>query len=565
MPFQSYPSARARLSSEVTHRLEASTVFDGLVDDEGKGGRLYRAYAHHLSRACWHGGRIILRQTSPESEGIYDFILELHKVCDGQWDKFVESGVAREHLDTWLEFTGMFLSSLGNHFDDGDQKVVPSVPRDTLKKMAALSSGAASKLEEILDTMLAAQPSSLGYASETSQSCYYPGGERVSHEEAEAVTKLMESLKIAPENTRLFKAARSTASGSEESHIFEILQASAEVDAEPQFLADIEVGGKYRAKVFLRRGDHSVEMTKICANLIEASKYTANETQTLALSQLIQTFRTGDYQAFHAAQQTWVQDKAPRVEHCMGFLFGYRDPYGMRAEWQASAGIADSKETEKMSWLVEKSTEIICTLPWAVRGENNGKGPFEPSELDVPDFAVIHVLASLSSTVWEATNITLDDQDGKRHGVKNIVYGNRMSLNSRPGRPCYYVHISESKEFKNAAHICRFISTATHELIGHGTGKLLAEVAPGKYNFDHTNPPISPVTGEPVKTWYKPGETWISVFGKLAPTVEECRAFLIADYLTDNKSILSLFGYDEHSTPSAEDSEYRQSCANLHC
>lgn len=62
----------------------------------------------------------------------------------------------------------------------------------------------------------------------------------------------------------------------------------------------------------------------------------------------------------------------------------------MRAEWQASAGIADSKETKKMIQLVGQSTEIVCTLSWAVPGENNGKKPFQPSELDVLDFAVIH-------------------------------------------------------------------------------------------------------------------------------------------------------------------------------
>lgn len=101
---------------EVTHKFEASEVFEGLVDDEAKDGILYRAYAHYLSRACWHGGRIILRQTSPESEGIFDFILELHKGCNGRWDKLLESGITQDHLNTWLEFAGMFLSSLGNHY-----------------------------------------------------------------------------------------------------------------------------------------------------------------------------------------------------------------------------------------------------------------------------------------------------------------------------------------------------------------------------------------------------------------------------------------------------------------
>ncbi|KAK0099274.1 bifunctional diacylglycerol diphosphate phosphatase/phosphatidate phosphatase [Cadophora gregata] len=119
---------RVSKEDEVTHKLEANNVFEGLVDDGSKDWLRYRKYAHFLSRACWHGGRIILRQTSPESEGIYDFILELYKACDGDWNKFVESGVAREHLDTWLEFAGMFLSSLGNHFVSTGNRLMASPP-----------------------------------------------------------------------------------------------------------------------------------------------------------------------------------------------------------------------------------------------------------------------------------------------------------------------------------------------------------------------------------------------------------------------------------------------------
>lgn len=106
------------------------------------------------------------------------------------------------------------------------------------------------------------------------------------------------------------------------------------------------------------------------------------------------------------------------------------------------------------------------------------------------------------------------------------------------------------------AHISRFIGTAIHELVGHGTGKLLAETGPGTFNFDHKNRPISPITGQPIQTWYEPGETWNSVFGKLAPTVEECRAFLVANYLADNKDILALFGYDQNTKPTSDDREY---------
>ena len=57
-------------------------------------------------------------------------------------------------------------------------------------------------------------------------------------------------------------------------------------------------------------------------------------------------------------------------------------------------------------------------------------------------------------------------------------------------------------------------------LLGHGCGKLLQETSEGEYNFDQKNPPVSPLTGKPVTTWYKPGQTWGSVFGGLAGAYE---------------------------------------------
>jgi dipeptidyl-peptidase-3 len=55
----------------------------------------------------------------------------------------------------------------------------------------------------------------------------------------------------------------------------------------------------------------------------------------------------------------------------------------------------------------------------------------------------------------------------------------------------------------NCAHIVRFNTTAIHGLISHGSGKLLSEPTPEEFNFDHVQPPISPVTGNPIETWYK--------------------------------------------------------------
>lgn len=102
--------------TKAAHRLEFRRVFDSLVEDGSQEGKAYQAYVHHLARACWHGTRIMLRQTSPEAEGIFDFILALHKACDGRWDAFRQYGVSQEDIDAWLEFSALFLSGIGNYF-----------------------------------------------------------------------------------------------------------------------------------------------------------------------------------------------------------------------------------------------------------------------------------------------------------------------------------------------------------------------------------------------------------------------------------------------------------------
>lgn len=91
------------------------------------------------------------------------------------------------------------------------------------------------------------------------------------------------------------------------------------------------------------------------------------------------------------------------------------------------------------------------------------------------------------------------------------------------------------------------VQVGIHELLGHGTGKLLQETAPGTYNFDIKSPPISPVTNKPVTSWYKPQQTWGGVFSAVAASYEECRAECVAMALSCEFEILRLFGFGDGS------------------
>ena len=81
----------------------------------------------------------------------------------------------------------------------------------------------------------------------------------------------------------------------------------------------------------------------------------ANDTQVQMLNKYIESFTTGDNKAHQVSQAVpllkcidlepvpallqdgsvyWVQDKGPVVENYIGFIESYRDPLGVRGEWE---------------------------------------------------------------------------------------------------------------------------------------------------------------------------------------------------------------------------------------
>lgn len=60
---------------------------------------------------------------------------------------------------------------------------------------------------------------------------------------------------------------------------------------------------------------------------------------------------------------------------------------------------------------------------------------------------------------------------------------------------------------------------------------------------------MSPLTGEKVTGYYRPGATYSSVFGPLAASFEECRAEAVAMALVCDFDILSIFGFGSGGAP----------------
>lgn len=141
----------------------------------------------------------------------------------------------------------------------------------------------------------------------------------------------------------------------------------------------------------MTRGDHTDELNRISLCIDEARKYTANTTQESFLSFCQDSFRTGDIEAYKQSQRLWVKDLQPSIEVILGFVEPYRDPMGVRAEFEGLVAVTDKEETRMLTNLVENSDKFIRTLPWALDSiENGGKGPFEKVLFEKPDFTSLH-------------------------------------------------------------------------------------------------------------------------------------------------------------------------------
>lgn len=85
------------------------------------------------------------------------------------------------------------------------------------------------------------------------------------------------------------------------------------------------------------------------------------------------------------------------------------------------------------------------------------------------------------------------------------------------------------------------IHVACHELLGHGTGKLIYR------NADGSCPSFTdPITKEKFESCYEEGEVWNTKFGQISCSYEECRADACGFFLCTLKEVYTLFGFEDN-------------------
>lgn len=236
-----------------------------------------------------------------------------------------------------MEYAVQFLGNCGNYKGFGDSKFIPRLPPSSLKALASATPETKAAFEKASKTgggIYETKEQSLmhlGYPGAGHMTTYYPESPNISQDEITAIGDLMEQKGLPLENTRLKK----TASGD-----FELLIASGVSSPPPRDrdLGEVEtfdLDGKLKGKkVNLVFGDHKEEMAKIAHSIKQASLHAANDTQKKMLDAYALSFGAGSIEAFKESQRIWVKDQKPALETNIGFVETYRDPHGVRGEWE---------------------------------------------------------------------------------------------------------------------------------------------------------------------------------------------------------------------------------------
>jgi len=506
-------------------RLDAKTAWNHLTKDE-------QLYSHYLSRASWWGGLIVLLQTSPESPDIFRLI---HKINTSQpvselKADLAAAGLTEQEITAYLVYCSGFYGNMGNYKGFGDSKFVPNLEEDRFELLVRSSKAfkdAPDAMENLWSNVktplfsLSDKEKQLGLGDKGITKYFTPN---CCQADSDLINKYFKSKNIEGYINRVIKTE------TDGKVTYEIRNAGAidSIASEEDF-----EGCTFKVTA----GDYNQLMQKVCDNIKLAIPYAANSNEKNMLEQYIQSFSEGSLDRHKDGSRFWIKNKGPIVETYIGFIETYRDPTGMRGEFEGFVSMVNKEMSANFQVLVDKAEELLPKLPWAKE--------FEKDKFLRPDFTSLDVLTFAGSGVPAGINIPNYDEIRQEEGFKNVSLGNVLSSSYQVTKPSPFVSAADNEILKKWKVPSFEVQVGLHELLGHGSGKLFYE---GNYPGGLSNP----LTGESVGQ-YDAGDTYDSVFTSIGSSYEECRAECVGLHLCLEAGVCEIFG---HSGADIEDIKY---------
>jgi len=506
-------------------RLDASTAFSHLTPGE-------QLYSHYLSQASWWGGLVVLLQTSQESPDIFRMVHRINTAQDVASMKVdaLAAGLTEQEVTAYLVYCSGFYGNMGNYKGFGDSKFVPNLEVNRLELFVKNTKAYKDKPEEMEKLWemvkgpmysLTDQEKQLGLGKKGVTKYFTPNCDIA---DSDLVNSFMKAKKMEGYINRVIKTKEN------EKVVYEIRHAGVE---EKELYREEFEGCLFKVTT----GDYNDLLNKVCENLELAGKHASNSDEKNMLVQYIKSFREGSLDRHKDGSRFWIKNKGPIVETYIGFIETYRDPAGMRGEFEGFVSMVNKEMSAKFQVLVDKAEEMLPALPWPKE--------FEKDTFLRPDFTSLDVLTFAGSGVPAGINIPNYDEIRQEEGFKNVSLGNVLSASYGVSKPAPFLSTADNDLLKLYKVPSFEVQVGLHELLGHGSGKLFHA---GNYPTELVNPLSGSTVG-----CYGQGETYDSKFTTIGSSYEECRAECVGIHLCLEPGVTEIFG---HSGQVAEDIKY---------
>ena len=223
-------------------------------------------------------------------------------------------------------------------------------------------------------------------------------------------------------------------------------------------------------------GKYSAALEQVVFWLNKAEKVAENDKQAVALRKLIEFYTTGDLRTWDDFNIQWVKATEGDIDFIHGFVEVYNDPLGKRGSYESVVEINDFEASDRMKVMMQnaqwfednspilpehkkKEVKGITYKVVNVAGESGDANPSTPIGVNLPNAQWIRAM----------------------HGSKSVSLGNiEDAANNAGGSGMLKEFANDEEEIarseKYAASAGK-MHTAMHEVIGHASGQLEANVS----------------------------------------------------------------------------------------
>lgn len=268
--------------------------------------------------------------------------------------------------------------------------------------------------------------------------------------------------------------------------------------------------GKIAEQVYKADGRYGKAIRKIVISLEKAKVFALTDLQREAIDKLISFYECGDLRAFDQYSILWVKDIEPTIDFVNGFIEVYGDPLGFHGSWQSVVSMRDEAATERFGKISELAGYFEQQSPI--------DAAFKREDAAGVSYKVIKVIVEAGDNAPSSpigVNLPNADWIREKHGSKSVSLGNiedAYEMASRESGAIEAFYLPEQQErARKYGNLASKIHTGLHEVIGHGSGKLLPGVGSPKESLKNYANTIEEARADLVALYFIPDEKLMEV------------------------------------------------------